>query len=368
MNNQHNNQNGYYPPNQGYYPPNQYYQPPQYGQPMYQPPYFDQQQYMMQQDIVRRRNQQKSELRKIGVGIGVALMLYLVIQTVSGSVLGALGLSELYSTSPVFQSCFSVFAEVLGVAAPFGIMALIFKKKYEYPVVPTAKLGKADAAAWIGVGMAVCIGANYIAGIVEMMFKSIGKSASGPKGLDPDSLLACIIEWVAIAIIPPICEEFAMRCCTMSLLRKYGKGFALMAVSLIFGIMHGNILQFVFAFIVGLILAYVTIRTDSVLPAMFIHGFNNGRSTLNNTVQYLTNEKTAEAVTLVITVLWIVAGVAGIVYLAAKKKLAPPKTAPDTDPAQLTMGAKLSCLIPGMAVPTIILILLAIYTLATSQA
>lgn len=355
-----NNQNNYQNKNQYYNPnpmPNQYY-----AQPQYVPPYFNQQQYQMQQQILAKRNKQKSELRLIGLALGIALFMYLVIQTISGSILQSLGLYDVYKNSSVFQSCFGVFAEVLGVAMPFGIMALVMKNKYDSPVIPTAKVGKANSAAWICVGMGVCILANYAASIVDTMFKSIGKNAGNTDSLDPDSIFACAVQWIALAIIPPICEEFAMRCCSLGLLMKYGKGFAVLAVSLIFGMMHGNIIQFVFATIVGLILAYVTVQTGSIVPAMLIHGFNNGRSTLNSTITYLYNEKTAEYVLVATTIAWAALAIAGAIYLAIKKQFHTQKQ-PNYDPAQLSLGTKFGCILPGLAIPFLLLTALAIFSL-----
>ncbi len=358
------NRNEYYPPNQGYYPNQNQYYPPRYQQP-YQPPYFDNQQYMMQQEAIQRRNKQKSELRKIGAAIGIALMFYLLIQAESGQLLNQLGLYDLYKTSPVFQSCFSIFAEVLGVALPFGIMALVMRKRYTAPLIPSKPMNKPVAAAWIGVGMAVCIGANYLAAFINIFFSNMGKDATGGKTLSPDSAFACLMEFVAVAIIPPICEEFAMRCCSLGLLRKYGKGFSVFFISLIFGLMHGNIIQFVFAFFVGLILAYVTVQTDSIVPALLIHGFNNGRSALNDSLLYFANEDTATAVTIILTIAWIAAGVIGLIYLASKKELVH-RELTQNGPDQLSFSTKFACLIPGTVLPGILLVVLAIYSLTTS--
>lgn len=69
-----------------------------------------------------------------------------------------------------------------------------------------------------------------------------------------------MIALIGTAIVPAICEEFAMRCCCVQLLRKYGNGFAVLSISIVFGLLHGNVIQFVFAFLVGLILGYITVK------------------------------------------------------------------------------------------------------------
>ena len=54
--------------------------------------------------------------------------------------------------------------------------------------------------------------------------------------------------------------------------------------SLIFGIFHGNFVQFPFAFIVGLVLGWVVVYTNSMLPAVLIHFCNNAFSVICDTI------------------------------------------------------------------------------------
>lgn len=77
-----------------------------------------------------------------------------------------------------------------------------------------------------------------------------------------------------------------MRCCALGLLKNYGKAFGVVSVSVVFGLLHGNVIQFIFAFLVGLVLAYITIKTESIIPAMCIHALNNGMSAVSDTVNY----------------------------------------------------------------------------------
>lgn len=76
------------------------------------------------------------------------------------------------------------------------------------------------------------------------------------------------------SVVAPISEELIFRGYVLRSLRPYGKRFAIFASALLFGLFHGNLLQTPYAFLVGLVLGYVTVEY-SIVWAMAIHMFNN---------------------------------------------------------------------------------------------
>ena len=158
----------------------------------------------------------------------------------------------------------------------------------------------------------------------------------------------------AIAVAPAIFEEFAFRCCALGALKKFGKGFAVFSVSIIFGLIHGNVIQFVFAFFVGLILAYITVQTDNVLIAMVIHGINNGRSVINDMVEAMANEDVANKVSSVLFIVFLVLGIISLIYLLIKKSFKREKK--QINIYDNNFFVKIACMAPGMIVPFAILI------------
>lgn len=112
-----------------------------------------------------------------------------------------------------------------------------------------------------------------------------------------------------------------MRCCSLGLLKKYGKTLGVVGVSLVFGLLHGNLIQFVFATLVGLILGFVTVKTDSIVPAVIIHGFNNGMSVVTMLAEYFYGTEASDKSSVAVFVFWIVVGIICTVILAVKQKL-----------------------------------------------
>lgn len=85
--------------------------------------------------------------------------------------------------------------------------------------------------------------------------------------------------WIAylfIAILPAILEELLFRGFVLSKLSKYSTIAAVVASSALFACYHFNSLSMISMFLLGIVLAYVTLKSDSVYPAIFLHIIHNG--------------------------------------------------------------------------------------------
>lgn len=76
------------------------------------------------------------------------------------------------------------------------------------------------------------------------------------------------------AFFAPIFEEILFRGLILRMLMPTGKKFAIFASAYFFGMFHGNIIQTPFAFLVGLVLGYVTVEY-SMWWAILLHMINN---------------------------------------------------------------------------------------------
>lgn len=75
-------------------------------------------------------------------------------------------------------------------------------------------------------------------------------------------------------IFAPVMEELLFRGLVFRGLRPYGKRFAIFGSALLFGLFHGNLIQTPYAFLVGLILGWITAEY-SILWSVALHMFNN---------------------------------------------------------------------------------------------
>ena len=265
---------------------------------------------------------ERKEIRKLGNIIGLAMTGFVLVQIVTSFILIMFdGLYDKYLNSTIFQASFNTIAiELFALVVPFGLVALINKKKYQSQLIPTAKLPFGRLCLWVGFGMLCCIGADYVVGILVTIVDSFGHTLTQPETAPPTTLFSCIASVIGTAIVPALCEEFALRCCSLGLLKKYGKAFGVVTVSLVFGVLHGNVIQLVFAALVGIILGYVTVKTGSVIPAVLIHAFNNGMSVTGEVLVYFFGEQTDEYSTYAMFLFWMAVGAVCAIILAVKKE------------------------------------------------
>lgn len=77
-----------------------------------------------------------------------------------------------------------------------------------------------------------------------------------------------------VALAAPLSEELLFRGVILQSLRPYGRQFAIVASSLLFAFFHGDLIQGIFAFGMGVVLGYVTAEYH-ILWAALLHFFNN---------------------------------------------------------------------------------------------
>lgn len=79
-----------------------------------------------------------------------------------------------------------------------------------------------------------------------------------------------------IAILPPVIEEFIFRGALFQGFRNCGLFKTAFFTALMFGLAHGNLNQFMYAFAVGMFLAYLVEASGSVFASMLAHTLING--------------------------------------------------------------------------------------------
>ncbi len=100
-----------------------------------------------------------------------------------------------------------------------------------------------------------------------------------------DSTLAVVVEanpmWlnlILIALIPAVVEEFIFRGLIFNGYKKRNPLMAILLSAFLFGLIHMNVNQFSYAFIIGIIFALLTYATGSIIPSTIAHFVINGNS------------------------------------------------------------------------------------------
>ena len=91
-----------------------------------------------------------------------------------------------------------------------------------------------------------------------------------------------------VCLIGPIFEEVLFRGAILRTLNRYNRYFAIIASALIFGLFHLYLEQGAHAFVLGLVLAYASLKTDSLMVPILLHIFHNTLTTFTSFSMSLT--------------------------------------------------------------------------------
>lgn len=108
---------------------------------------------------------------------------------------------------------------------------------------------------------------------LEMVFNHFGYSIMNDmKNASAGS--NSILMFFYASFLGPISEEIIFRGAILRKLEKHGRVFAIIVSAALFGLFHGNLVQGIFAFFVGLVLGYVAMEY-SIRWSMLLHIINN---------------------------------------------------------------------------------------------
>lgn len=160
----------------------------------------------------------------------------------------------------------------------FGASAIIITKLNKLRLDDVLKIKKVDVGDTVKFTLA-SMGFVYVFNLL-LMIMNVNLSLFGYENKmtdfgDINSFWGNVIYFISIAIVPPIIEEFIFRGAILGSLRKHGDAFAIIVSSVLFGFMHANFMQTPVTFLTGLILGYLTIKTNSIIPSIILHFVNN---------------------------------------------------------------------------------------------
>lgn len=102
------------------------------------------------------------------------------------------------------------------------------------------------------------------------------------KGSPVNNMLAAVvldlnplISLLVIVIIAPIAEELIFRKLLVDRLCRYGEGIAVLFSGFMFGLFHGNLNQFAYAFFLGAFFAFIYVKTGRIIYTILLHACIN---------------------------------------------------------------------------------------------
>ena len=177
------------------------------------------------------------------------------------------------------------FAYGITCSAAYVILYLVYNKCYriEYNAIGMkVKMKWHTYAIVIAIGVISLFGIQYFIGVVDNLLKLIGfpleeALPGSPETLtNPQSLGTFFLAIFATALLPAITEELLFRGIIFQGLRsRFGDISSIFISAAFFALMHQNLQQLVYPFILGSIMAWIVVRTGSLLSSMIVHFINN---------------------------------------------------------------------------------------------
>lgn len=87
-----------------------------------------------------------------------------------------------------------------------------------------------------------------------------------------DIATGTIVGVISVAVVAPIVEEFIFRGLVMTRLsRVMSGGLAVLLSAAVFGLCHGELVWFCYAFMLGVVFGFIDLKTGSILPSILGH-------------------------------------------------------------------------------------------------
>lgn len=194
---------------------------------------------------------------------------------------------------------------------------------------------------YIGVVLLLQVVTGYLAEWITDLF-----DASGISLYTPDFAVNTQPRYIALSfcysvIVAPITEELLMRGFVLKNLTRSNQHFGILMTGFLFGLWHENVAQFLLAFPVGCFLGYITVKHDSLVPAILCHMAVNLCAELGDDFDNFGLDAATTALSVVYIVMMLV-GIGMLIYMLVTERF------PRTTPAQAERGLRIMLTSPLM--------------------
>lgn len=266
----------------------------------------------------------RNMIRIYGNAVGYALIVFLLLQDAAPRLVVWMLRLLRYPAIRIYNNRFLASAEVIELIYALSslicyllptlmlLVVLRIPRRIAFPLHPVG--GKILFPA-VGIVLASSAVGSSLSLMLSSLLEVIHLSPSGPDIPVPDSASMLLLTLLSSVIFPAFFEELLFRGLLMQSLRRFGEPFALVATTLLFGMLHGNLVQLPNALLTGLVLGYLVLRTGSLVVGIVCHLINNLLPVLLQAATSFLPDQTANLLFLIMTFLYILLGIAGTIFL-----------------------------------------------------
>ena len=190
---------------------------------------------------------------------------------------------------------YRIVLAIVALSAQFCFVAVFFVYNHKTKTNWIQATGLNKKPHWLNILVcvaisAICIfGFNGIVGLFDKLVNLVGYKTTTDWPLPINNGWWFVVNLLGLAILPAIFEELLFRGIILNGLKQYGKWTAILGSAGLFALLHGNIGQLIYPFMLGIILGYIVYKTGNVLYSIIIHLINNTFSVVYTYIDVLKN-------------------------------------------------------------------------------
>ena len=231
---------------------------------------------------------EKKNIRKIYNRTSLVLIIHLLLTNVVVAIIGVIMalcsnliggltyLNDFIKNSSVSLDMVAITYTIVNIVSFLigcKLLNISIKDVFNKPEVTSLGMARHISIAWCFQG--ACL---IVVSIMCSIFISLGFDNIVPQtALDNSigSMTYYIATFIYTCIIAPITEEMLFRGVVLKGFSVVSQRFGIFMSALLFGLLHGNLPQFITTFCVGIYLGFVATKYNSILPTIIMHFFIN---------------------------------------------------------------------------------------------
>lgn len=167
----------------------------------------------------------------------------------------------------------------------------------------------------IAFGVVLCVLANIFTTFFNDLLNNIGLPTPTLPSMGDGSFAILLFDLLVFAIVPAVMEELLMRRVVLETLRPLGTVTSIALSALLFGLLHGNLLQTPYACLMGLVLGWLYLYTSSLRTCIAVHMLSNTAAVTMNYLRLYYDSATASLWGLVILIVIFMSGGVACMWL-----------------------------------------------------
>jgi hypothetical protein len=203
-----------------------------------------------------------------------------------------------------------------------------------HTLIDTRNFGFGKAIQYCLAALFIQYGAGLLStGIADILGQyGFDASTTGSEDMAKTSL-GMLVLVLYQCILAPITEELFFRGMLLKVFSRANQRFAIVITAVFFGLAHGNLPQFCLAFLLGIFMAHIVVKHNSILPSIIVHIFINTVAMILSTMyDYFSENSVQIAAASMVYMLLAVAGLVMLIEFIFKNKI------PATTPHQSRRG------------------------------